>query len=68
MMQSLRRYYDDRTLKSQLVNSGKYFAAVSSGVLFMVFKLKGGMYVQGTQTFSAYYIAFIVMTFVTLIY
>lgn len=67
-MQSLRRYRDDRTLRSQLVNAGKYFAAVCSGVLFMVFKLTGGMYVPGTTQFTSYYIAFIVMSFVTLVY
>lgn len=67
-MQSLRRYYDDRSLTSQLVNAGKYLAAVTSGVLVMLVKLYGGVFVPGTQTYSGFYIAFLVMFFVTLIY
>ena len=70
MVQSLRRYYDDRRLKSQLVNAGKYFAGVCAGFLFVLYKTRGGgiQFVPGTNQFTGYYLAFIFMTFVSLVY
>jgi hypothetical protein len=70
MVQSLRRYYDDRRLKSQLVNAGKYFTGVCAGCSFVIYRTVGGgiQFVPGTNQFTGYYIAFIVLTFMSLVY
>lgn len=40
--QCLHRYYGDRSNTNQLINAGKYFMSMMSGVLAMMYKLENG--------------------------
>lgn len=66
--QCLRRIYYDRTLKSQMVNAGKYLTGILSGVLAMIVALKSSKFVPGTTSITNWYLTFVVVTFISSFY
>lgn len=60
--QCIHRYYGDRSNTNQLLNAGKYFCSILSGILAMMYHLEGGEYENNTHDkFSPWYVAFIVV-------